>query len=211
MQTPLDRLGSAPFTLTELATVYPQINSITDKARRLVEQGRLIRLKQGLYIRSERETGSPLPTYLIANHLCGPSYISFHTALRYYGLTPEGVYVVQSMTTRPNVQFSTPVGAFTYRHCSPGYFALGVTIIRENDLSFMMASPEKALCDLMASTPRLSLRYLKDMQQYLEDDLRFDMDALPHFNIPLLQDIAAVSPKPVAVRTLINYLTYGHF
>lgn len=208
MQTPLDILGRAPFKISELATVYPHLAAITDKARLLVEQGRIIRLKQGLYICSEKETGHSLPTYLVANHLCGPSYVSFHTALRYYGLTPEGVYVVQSMTTRPNTAFETPIGTFTYRHCKPSYFALGVSIVRQNDLSFMMATPEKALCDLMATTPRLSLRYKKEMQHYLEEDIRFDMDELSHFNIPLLQDIASVSPKPVAVRTLINFLTH---
>ena len=208
MQTPLDILGCAPFKISELATVYPHLAAITDKARLLVEQGRIIRLKQGLYICSEKETGHSLPTYLVANHLCGPSYVSFHTALRYYGLTPEGVYVVQSMTTRPNTAFETPIGTFTYRHCKPSYFALGVSIVRQNDLSFMMATPEKALCDLMATTPRLSLRYKKEMQHYLEEDIRFDMDELSNFNIPLLQDIALVSPKPVAVRTLINFLTH---
>lgn len=208
MQTPLDTLGCTPFTLAELATIYPHLSALTDKARLLVEQGRIIRLKQGLYIRSEKETGQPLPTYLVANHLCGPSYVSFHTALRYYGMTPEGVYVVQSMTTRPNAHFATPIGTFTYRHCKPSYFALGVTIIHQDELSFMMATPEKALCDLMAATPRLSLRYRKDMQHYLEEDIRLDMDELSGFNIPLLQDIAAVSPKPVAVRTLINFLTH---
>lgn len=208
MQTPLDILGRAPFKISELATVYPHLAAITDKVRLLVEQGRIIRLKQGLYICSEKETGQSLPTYLVANHLCGPSYVSFHTALRYYGLTPEGVYVVQSMTTRPNTAFETPIGTFTYRHCKPSCFALGVSIVRQNDLSFMMATPEKALCDLMATTPRLSLRYKKEMQHYLEEDIRFDMDELSNFNIPLLQDIALVSPKPVAVRTLINFLTH---
>lgn len=208
MKTPLDILGCAPFTLSELSTVYPHLSALTDKARLLMEQGRIIRLKQGLYICSEEETGQSVPTYLVANHLCGPSYVSFHSALRYYGLTPEGVYVVQSMTTRPNNSFTTPIGTYTYRHCKPAYFSLGVSIIRHNELSFMMATPEKALCDLMAATPRLSLRYRKDMMHYLEEDIRFEMDELSRFNISLLKDIAAVSPKPVTVRTLINFLTH---
>lgn len=208
MNTPLDILGQVPFGLAELATVYPNISEITDKARSLVEQGRIIRLKNGMYVRSSQETNLPLPTYLIANHLCGPSYISLHTALRYYGLTPEGVYVVQSMTTHRNISFDTPLGKFIYRHCTPQYFSIGLSIIKQDNLTYLMASPEKALCDLIASTPRLSLRYKKDVQHYLEDDIRFDMDELSSFNIDLLKDIATASPKSASVRTLVNFLEH---
>ncbi len=208
MQTPLDKIGRVPFGLAELATLYPHISDIKEKARRLEMTGRIIRLKQGLYVRSQADMEKPLATYLVANHLNGPSYVSMLTALRYYGLTPEGVYMVQSMTIHSSCEYQTPIGRFTYRHVTPEYMRLGITMQKTEDISFLMATKEKALCDLMATTPHLSLRYMKDMRTYLEEDIRFDMDELDNFNIDLLREIAAVSTKPVAIRTLIKWLSH---
>lgn len=36
----------------------------------------------------------------------------------------------------------------------------------------MMATPEKALCDLIANSPKVNLHYLKDAEIYLEEDIR---------------------------------------
>ena len=91
MNNPFVNIGNVPFDLSVLQTVFPDNKHITDKARSLESAGRIIRLKNGLYVVNAEESGQPLCLELIANHLYGPSYVSRHTALRYYGLIPEHV------------------------------------------------------------------------------------------------------------------------
>lgn len=45
-----------------------------------------------------------------------------------------------------------------------------------------MATPEKALCDLIANQPGVNLRYKKEALEFLEEDLRFDMDGFSRLN-----------------------------
>ena len=45
----------------------------------------------------------------------------------------------------------------------------------EENYSFLIASPEKALCDVIIYTPQ-PRRSMVAMQEYLCDDLRLDMD-----------------------------------
>ena len=81
----LNQVGNIPFTPSVLLCLFPKTKQISDKARYLEQDGRIIRLKRGLYVRSAEDGAMPVPS-LIANHLYGPSYVSFQTALRHYGL-----------------------------------------------------------------------------------------------------------------------------
>jgi predicted transcriptional regulator of viral defense system len=51
----------------------------------------LIQVKRGLYLSGDAESYS---LKAISGILYGPSYVSFETALSYYGLIPEGVRTV---------------------------------------------------------------------------------------------------------------------
>ena len=121
----LNQVGNIPFTPSVLLCLFPQTKQISDKARYLEQDGRIIRLKRGLYVRSAEDGAMPVP-FLIANHLYGPSYVSFQTALRHYGLIPERVYETQSMTIKHNRSFDTPLGRFSYRSCGVDYFPIGI-------------------------------------------------------------------------------------
>ena len=92
----LNQVGNIPFTPSVLLCLFSKTKQISDKARYLEQDGRIIRLKRGLYVRSAEDGAMPVP-FLIANHLYGPSYVSFQTALRHYGLIPERVYETQSI------------------------------------------------------------------------------------------------------------------
>jgi|GEM_PF-1703406 len=91
------QLGSIPFPMSALSDIYPTTKHISDKSRRLEQEGRIIRLKKGLNVRSAEDGAQP-EAELIANHLYGPLYVSMQSALRHYGLIPERVYTTQSMT-----------------------------------------------------------------------------------------------------------------
>ena len=182
MNAILAKYGNLPVTATALALEFPDIRKSAQKLGLLERDGDIIRLKRGLYVCSEKITGKPISLELIANRLLTPSYVSMSTALRYYGLIPEAVYVTQSMTTKEARAYETPVGRFSFTRMKSDAFYIGIRNVEENGYSFLMASPEKALCDLIADTPALFLRYRKEALAYLEEDIRFDMDAFYRLN-----------------------------
>lgn len=118
MENPLQQLGNIPVTASVLETLFPRIKRGNQKIRLLVRDKQIFRLKKGLYVCNPEVTGKILSTELIANHLCAPSYVSMSSALRYYGLIPEAVYTMQSMTLKHARSFDTPLGRFEYRYIS---------------------------------------------------------------------------------------------
>jgi len=141
----LEQLGNMPVTAAALESLFPHIKGGNQKIRLLERDKQVIRLKRGLYVCSPNETGIPLSTELIANHLYTPSYVSMSSALRYYGLIPEEVYVMQSMTLKHSRDFDTPVGRFEYTYISKDAFSVGLSSIKKNEYAFVIATPEKAL------------------------------------------------------------------
>jgi len=176
------------------------------KAKRLETANEIIRLKKGMYVASPKVSRVQLSPFLIANHIYGPSYVSMQSALRHYGLIPEAVYSVQSMTLGLVKTYRNEVGIFHYIHVTPAYFSVGVTISEESGTSFMIATPEKALCDLMVYTPNLNLRFQRDIRIYLEDDIRFDMDELARLNLDIIRECAEVSRKKNMLNRLIGFI-----
>ncbi len=158
------------------------------------------------YVCSPDVTGKHLSTELIANHLYAPSYISMSSALRYYGLIPENVYVIQSMTLKHSRDFNTTLGRFEYTHISQKAFSIGVTSIIKDNYAFVMATPEKALCDLIANSPSVNLRYLKDAEIYLEEDIRMDLDNFRQMDIAIFEEYANVGKKAESIKTLLKLL-----
>lgn len=208
MKSILAKYGNLPVTSATLALEFPDIRKPDQKLGLLERDGDIIRLKRGLYVCSEEVTGKTLSLELIANRLLFPSYVSKSTALRYHGLIPEAVYVTQSMTTKEPREYETPVGRFVFTRMKKDTFNIGIRNIEENGYSFLMASPEKALCDLIADTPSLFLRYRKEVLAYLEEDIRFDMDVFYRLNPAIFkQYIAAHGKKATSVNTILTLLT----
>lgn len=208
--SPFSNIGNVPFDLNVLATIFPNCKHINEKARALETAGHIARLKKGLYVALPEETGKGLSHGLIANHLYGPSYVSRHTALRHYGLTPEAVYLTQSITTKHSRDFSNCIGNFQYQNCSSEYFPIGVRIIQDDGVAYLMATPEKALCDTINFSKSLNLRFMKDVAIYLEEDIRFDTDALADFNLEIIEQCAEYSRKQQSINNLIKYIKHEY-
>jgi len=195
-----------PVQTSAIASLYPNITSANRKVANLEKLGRIIRLKRGMYVVNPNESGKLLSLGLIGNLLYGPSYVSMLTALREYGLIPERVEVIESMTTHLTVSFENPVGTFEYHHCAKDYYSIGITQREEEEVTYLIATPEKALCDYIVCTPRLPLRFIKDTYIFLEEDLRLDMDAFMKMNVDIFRQCAAVSKKQQAINNLIKIL-----
>ena len=206
MNSQLEQLRNIPVTAATLESLFPNIKGGNQKIRQLVRDQQVIRLKRGLYVCSPEVSGVALSTELIANHLYTPSYVSMSSALRYYGLIPEEVYVMQSMTLKHSRDFDTPIGMFEYTRISKDSFSIGLTSVRKTEYAFVIATPEKALCDLVANSPGVNLRYPKDAALYLEEDIRMEQDDFRQMNPAILEEYARVGKKAASIRTLLNLL-----
>lgn len=206
MDNPLERLGNIPVTASVLESLFPHIKRGNQKVRLLERDKQIIRLKKGLYVCNPKITGQILSTELIANHLYAPSYVSMSSALRYYGLIPEAVYTKQSMTLKHSRNFDTPLGRFEYTSMPKRVFSVGLTSIKKEGYAFVMATPEKALCDLIANSPNVNLRYLKDAEVYLEEDIRMELEDFKQMNAEIFEEYIKVGKKAESIRTLLKLI-----
>ena len=206
MKNVLTTLENIPVTSSVIASLYPNIKAKNSKIAQLEKAGEIIRLRRNLFVVNPEESGVKLSTGLIANHLLAPSYVSMQTALRFYGLIPEAVYTIQSMTFKGAKSFQTPVGNFEYVHISRETYPIGITQKREGNAQYIIATPEKALCDLVANLPGVNLRYKVDARLFLEEDLRFDMERFSSFDREIFEKYARVGKKSTSILTLLKLL-----
>lgn len=206
MNRQLSEIGIVPITTSIIESLYPELKSAGKKVVWLEKNGYLIRLKRGLYVVNPEYSGKSLSSELIANHLYAPSYLSMASALRYYGLIPEATYSHQSMTVKHSRSFDTPLGFYDYKLISKKAFSVGIRSVHMGDYAFLIASPEKALCDLIANSPKVNLRFMKDAETYLVHDIRMDMDEFFKFDATILEDYIKVGKKADSITTLLKYL-----
>lgn len=202
----LAEIGNVPVSGSLLASLYPEISAGNKKVAKLESDGYLIRLKRGLYVISPEISGRSLSLELIANAVYAPSYVSMHSALRYYGLIPETVFTLQSVTIKHSRTFENAVGRFEYVQVSRDIFPIGITRQTVGEAAFIIATPEKSLCDLISATSGLTLRYKVDALRFLEDDLRLDMDSFARFRRDIFEEYVRVGKKQESIRTLLKLL-----
>lgn len=203
---PLIQLGNVPVNAGTIAACFDYLSSPSEKIRALEKDGQLIRLKRGLYVVDDRVSGKPINVRLCANHIYGPSYVSLQWALRWYGLIPERVFTMTSITTKRTRMFENSFGRFTYYQVKPDYFHIGIRSVEENGLNCLMASPEKALCDMILYDSYLPPQSIKGLEQYLEEDIRFDTDALNDFDVGIIETCAQTGRKEQILNNLIKII-----
>jgi len=162
-----------------------------DKVSDLLRKGVIIRVKKGIYIFGENYRRRPFSREILANLIYGPSYISLEYAMHYFGLIPERVEAVTSVTTGRSRKYSTPVGLFSYRMISLAAFRVGMKRIElDAGRSFLIAAPEKALSDKIWDDRGTGLQSQSQLYDYLENNLRVDPAALANLDAELLYAIA---------------------
>ena len=178
------------FDYQQLVACLSQFSKPRDKIRRLLAAGEIVRIRKGLYAFGEPLRKTPISRELLANLIYGPSYISLDYALSYHGLIPERVEMVTSVTLGRSRSFTTPFGTFSYRRLSQSRYSVGVALEENGDLSFLIASPEKALADKVWADKRFDGTRLLSCESYLLDDLRLDPTRLAVFDSGRLDAIA---------------------
>ena len=162
-----------------------------DKITDLLRQGAIIRIKKGIYIFGERYRRVPFSREVLANMIHGPSYISLDYALHYYGMIPERVEAVTSVTCNRGRRFSTPVGLFIYRGIPMNAYQTGIDqVVLDGGRTFLIAVPEKALSDKIHDDRGTSIRTHTEMRTYLLDNLRIDPERLEKLDAGIISLIA---------------------
>jgi len=186
-------LSTAIFSHETMVSILDgKVNNINAKIAYMVNKGELIRLKKGLYALGEDyQTTSPNAISL-ANILYAPSYVSFDYALSYYGLIPERVYEITSATMRMKKEFDTPLGRFTYKPVPLQAYALGVDWLYDDiHGGKLIATLEKALCDKIRSDRGIGRLSQQKLRDYLQFDLRIDMDLFYTLDATVVLTISA--------------------
>ena len=116
--------------------------------RRLSEwsaKGYIKKIVKGYYTFSDYNIDERF-LYLMANTIYRPSYISLTSALAYYGLIPEGVYSITSISTKKTTLYKTEIVEFHYKNIKESLF-FGYKLLQYRTHFVKIAEPEKAILD----------------------------------------------------------------
>ncbi|ADH86489.1 conserved hypothetical protein [Desulfurivibrio alkaliphilus AHT 2] len=206
MEKVLRKLGSIPFGHGVLLSLLQGYRRPNDKIADLLAKGVLLPVRRGLYVLGPEERTEPISLPLVANILYGPSYVSLEYALSRYGLIPEGVFDVTSVTLRRSRVMTNPLGRFSYKHLPQPVYGIGVRAEQEGKAAFLLASPEKALCDLIMLTRGLPYMSVAAMRSWLLEHHRMDEDILREMDRQVVLDCAAAGYKARYLRVLAKAL-----
>jgi len=166
------------FSHHQIELVFPKFDN--KNLSRWQHKGYIIKLRNGLYTFPEHLDKPGMNLY-VANRIYQPSYISLHYALNFYGIIPEVINRVTSVSTLKSKQFSNKLGEFSFQSVRPKLF-FGYEIKRTDHWDIQMACPEKAIIDLF---------YLYPIYKTPEEieNLRFDRSFLKSsINVKKLDD-----------------------
>jgi predicted transcriptional regulator of viral defense system len=111
-------------------------------------QGYIKPLAGGYYILADRAMDE-MVLLMAANKIYEPSYVSLESALAYYGIIPETVLGVTSISSRKTMHFDSAWGVFSYRSVKPQYM-IGYRVIENTPgTKFKIAYLEKAILDYL--------------------------------------------------------------
>jgi len=207
IRTALRGLSNQPLTHQLLASLLKDYKRPNDKILSLKADGLIEPVKKGLYI-AGRSLGSERPeSALLANHILGPSYLSMESALAHYGLIPEKVFAVTSMTTKASRKFQTKIGLYTYTNLPLPYYAFGLASVSlSKDQQAIIAIPEKALCDKIVTTAGITLRSQSSARDYVFGNLRMEAEDLAKFDLNAMLSWLGNAPKRESLEMLIKMI-----
>jgi hypothetical protein len=160
---------------------------------RWAASGKILQLRRGLYSLAPPYQKSIPHPFLIANRLVAGSYVSLQSALAHYGMIPELVPATTSVTAAHPATHSTPYGQYEFHHIQASWLHSYRRIELGNDQWAFMASPEKALLDLIYLQPG------GDEDGYLHS-LR--LQSLEQLDMVALQRLAFITDKPKLLRAV---------
>lgn len=204
----LSKYSDQPISTQVLLGLLRGYSRPYDKIMEMVNQGILVQLRRGLYMTTPLVSKITPEPFLIANHLYGPSYISLDSALFHWGLIPERVFEISSVTPRMSKKIMVQNVVYSYTHLPITYYPVGIqSISLTKTQTVLIASPEKALCDKVITTAGINLRSKQQAMAFLVEDLRIEKDQLRELNTTEMTSWLPVCPKRKSIQLLIETLS----
>lgn len=166
--------------------------------KRALAAKQILSLRRGLYLLGEHYRRNEINLFSIAMQICAPSYISLESALSYHRMIPEAVYTTTCLTSKRSVEYHNELGVFSYQQIPLRIFQDGVVRKEENKNIFFIATPEKALLDLI-----FVRRKTYSNIQSLYQDLRIEPTIFEKFRASELKKLAKLYKR----KTVIDFVT----
>ena len=178
----------------QLVEELKRYSSPKSKITRMINSKEIVQIKRGIFVDADDDTYSLNSLSSVIN---GQSYISFQSAMSFYGLIPERVTATTCASYKKNKdkKFHTPVGDFYYFYIPSKVFPYDTTIMEENGQNFIFASPEKAICDSLYKVRNIKTEH--DLIKLLVEDWRIDLDVLKNLNRKSFQFLLPLYEKKI--------------
>lgn len=183
------KLLTSEFDYFYLVDMLKDYHAPRDQITRFLRNGWITRIKKGIYVLGP-DFGRPYSKFVLANMIYGPSYVSGHSALAYYGAIPERVDLMESETPNRNKEFTTPAGKFLYSYVNLKRYVHGIQRVQLDDRrAFLIATPEKALLGVVSR--QKNIESSEDLTEYLAS-LRIDSEFLSKLKMKNLKILESV-------------------
>lgn len=176
------------FNINQVLTWLPTFQR--SNLSRWIKKGYLIKLRKEWYVFKEFLT-LPGIQYLVANKIYSPSYVSLQTALSFYGIIPESVVDVTSVSSVNTMSIPTEVALCSYQKIKAPLF-FGYRLMEFDNVGVIkFATPEKAILDFLYLNPY----YITEEDM---GELRFDEDFM-----------TSELDRPLLLRYLTHYSNHN--
>lgn len=180
----IEQLKSLPYfnksAIYQLSKQYGLKNTTVDSyIGRSLKSKDIIQLKKGLYTTTdfyEKNRADISYKFYLANVIRTPSYVSSWAALQYYELTTEAIQTITSVTPKVTRDYQTRAGSFGYNSIKKELFS-GFSLVK-GKFDFFIATPSKALFDLLYFKTRQFRGIKSEMVDGLISDLRIDIEEM---------------------------------
>ena len=150
-----------------------------------------------IYSLTVKYTDKFLPRELLAQMIMPDSYVSLYYVLYEYGWIPETIFPITSVTTKEKCIIDTETcGTFMYDNVYNKEQKAGIYLEEDSNGYYKIATPLRALCDLLysekksyTSTDELYEDYRIDKESIIQDVKSKDFDELQGtFGIESIED-----------------------
>lgn len=175
--------------------------------KRAIRKGYLIPIRRDFYL-IKISKNSIVNSFEVATVIYGPSYVSFESALSYHGWIPEAVQTTTCASVKRSKEFDTPIGIFSYEHIPIEVFSFGVGQYPQNETTLFIATPLKALADIIYTRKRIW-----ETVDDLFDDFRIEPDKFRNSDKKMLKELIENYPSrrvKKILRIFESYLAYNN-
>ena len=148
------------FTNSDIQKSFPAFDK-----RRLVEwqkKGYIRKILKGAYYFKDWPIDEAF-IYFVSNRIYKPSYVSLASAMAYYNLIPEAVYLTTGISTRNTRMLETSLGNYEYRHVKPELF-FGYGLVEIDGKMIRMVEPEKLILDYCYFNKVDDMKYIESLR-----------------------------------------------